>query len=251
MSDSNEASEGSPRRLGSYTTARVTGGRVERVERHARRLRRDAERLGLPPPERADVERGLREAARQAFGWGDGIVRIEWSRLAAEPPQLITSTRPLGADSDRWSAITSKATHPGPGLRANTKHVAVDAYDRGRAEIEQSGCDEALLFDEAGCLVEGARSNLIVVTESEQIMTPAFALGGVEGLGLSVLLETHPEIKQARLTREDLASAREILAVNAVRGVVAIIELDGASVGTGRPGPEAARLGAPFGQPRP
>ena len=69
-------SDDTPRRFGSYTTARVSAGRVERVERHVRRLQRDAARLGLPPPDATQTEHLLLETARRAFGPGDGIVRV-------------------------------------------------------------------------------------------------------------------------------------------------------------------------------
>lgn len=251
MSESTEAPAGFPRRLGSYTTARVTRGRVERLERHAGRLARDAKRLGLPPPSRAEVECAALATAEADFDRQDGILRIEWSRRQGEPPELTCSTRALGDDPDRYRAITSKIVHPGIDSRANTKHVDVAAYDEARAEALRAGTDEVLLFDAQGFLVEGSRSNLIVVRDTGRLVTPALDLGPVEGLGLGIVLEAHAEIAQARIVREDLVQAREVLAVNAVRGVVAITELDGTPIGDGQPGPEARRLGAPFGQPRP
>ena len=250
MSGSSEASAESPRRLGSYTTARVARGRVERLERHAGRLRRDAARLGLPLPERVEIERVFLEAAEQAFGGGQGIVRVDWSHLPGEAPELIAITRPLGDRGDRWRAATSKAIHPGPGSRANTKAVDVEAYDQGRAEVHEGHYDEVLLFDANGLLVEGCHSNLLVVTESGDVLTPDLALGGVEGIGLSIVRESHPEIGAARLRRADLDTLRELMSVNVVRGVVPIVELDGRPVGQGEPGPWAQRLGAPLERPR-
>lgn len=250
MSQSNEASAEAPRRLGSYTTARVTRGRVERLERHAGRLRRDAARLGLPMPTRVEIERVFRETAAQAFGRGQGIVRVEWSHLPGEGPELIAITRPLGDRGDRWRAARSKAVHPGLEFRANTKYVDVEAYDLGRAEVHEGRFDEVLLFDEGGLLVEGCHSNFLVVTEAGDVVTPDLALGGVEGLGLSIVRESHPEIGFAKLRTEDLDTARELMSVNAVRGVVPIVELDGQLVGRGEPGPWAHKLDAPLQRPR-
>ncbi len=248
-SESTEASGEAPRRLGSYTTARVTNGRVERVERHARRLHRDAARLGLPLPTRAEIERVLQDAAAQAFGRGSGIVRVEWSRLlTGGEPELIPASRPLGSVPSQWRAVVSQAIHPGPELRANTKFVDVSAYDVGRAEIRDAAFDEVLLFDGDGLLVEGAHSNFLVVTEDGRVVTPDLALGAVEGLGLTIVLESHPEIAFARLRQEDLEGVRELMSVNAVRGVVPITLLDGKPVATGQPGPWSERLGAAFTQ---
>lgn len=249
-SRSGEAPGQEPRRLGSYTTARVTAGRVERVERHAGRLRRDAGRLGLPLPSRIEIERAFLEAAAKAFGRGDGIVRVEWSKLPGGEPELISVTRPLGDVPNRWRARTSETVHPGPEARRNTKYVDVEAYDLGRAEVRESGIDEVLLFDRDGFLVEGAHSNFLVVTQDERLVTPDPVLGAVEGLGLSIVLENRPEVAFARLRREDLVVARELMSVNGVRGLVPIIELDGIAMATDLPDGWSKRLAAPFTETR-
>ena len=244
--NSNQASGTRSRRLGSYTTARVTSGRVERLERHAGRLRRDAGRLGLPLPTRIEIERVFLEAAAEAFGRGDGILRVEWSHLPGQLPELIATPRPLGSVPREWRAVRSKATHPGPELRANTKYVDVAAYDVGRAEVREADFDEVLLFDAEGLLVEGAHSNFIVVTEQGSVVTPDPALGAVEGLGLTIVFENYPDIGRARLRADDVACAREFMSVNAVRGVVPILELNGEPIGDGTRGPWSKRLNAPF-----
>ena len=234
-------------RFGSYTTARVTVGRVERAERHAARLRRDAARLGLPQPAQIEIESLFVEAARSAFASDDGILRIEWSRASEDAlPELFAVPRALGPEPDVWRVAVSGATHPGPERRRNTKHVNVPAYDLARAEISQSKFDEVLLFDANGLLVEGGRSNFILVTESGQLVTPDLALGAVEGLGLTVVLENRPEIGMARLTQDDVASAEELMSVNVVRGVVPIVELAGRPIADGRPGAWARRLRSLF-----
>lgn len=247
-------------RVGCHSTARVTGGRIERLERHAARLRRDAGRLGMPLPERASIEALAVETARAELGRGDGIVRIEWSVGAtADPggaprteggrlptvPRLSASTRPLGDDPDVWRAITARTLHPGPAHRAGSKALDVPAWDEARAERAAAGVDEALLFDAAGRLVEGSRSNLIVVTAEGFRLTPAPGLGPVEGLGLACVFEAFDAIPGSLgIERRELVRARELVAVNVVRGPVAIVELDGRPIGDGRPGPLARRLRA-------
>ena len=51
-----------------------------------------------------------------------------------------------------------------------------------------------------------------------------------------------PEIAESDLHRRALGEARELIAVNAVRGASPVVELDGRPVGDGRPGPAALRL---------
>ena len=197
----------------------MSAGRVERVERHAARLRRDAGRLGLPLPDAREIETKLLDAAHDAFGEGDGIVRIEWSRAGEDRPEIITRPRELGPEPRSWRAATSKTLHPGPGERHNTKTVDLEAYDHARQETRSRGVDEVLLYDADGFLVEGGRSNFLVVDESGHLVTPDLALGPVEGLGLTIVLEDRPRLARVRFTRDDVSRARELLCVNAVRGV--------------------------------
>jgi branched-subunit amino acid aminotransferase/4-amino-4-deoxychorismate lyase len=212
------------------------------VERHAARLRRDAARLGLPQPETIEIESLLLESARSTFGTGDGVVRVEWSRSLDSEPELRAIPRPLGPEPECWTAAVSGAVHPGPERRRNTKHVDVTAYDQAREEVRASGLDEMLLYDAEGRLVEGSRSNFLVVTESGRLVTPDPALGGVEGLGLTIVLENRPEIAFAALTQDDVAGARELISINIVRGVVPIVQLSGGPVAGGKVGPWANRL---------
>ncbi len=180
---------------------------------------------------------------------GDGVLRIEWSCAEGAEPELLAIPRALGPEQEVWRASFSKATHPGPGQRRNTKHVNVTAYDFARAEVSESASDEFLLFDAEGLLVEGGRSNFILVTQSGQLVTPNLSLGAVEGLGLTIVRENRPEMGMARLTSDDVASARELMSVNAVRGVIPIIELAGRPIADGQPGPWARRLRNLFNAP--
>ncbi|MBW1886643.1 MAG: aminotransferase class IV, partial [Deltaproteobacteria bacterium] len=136
----------------------------------------------------------------------------------------------------------SGITHPGPGQRHNTKSVDVDAYDRARRAARTQGVDEVLLFDRGGLLVEGGHANLLLVDDGGILWTPDLSLGAVEGLGLSLLRERQRELREARLSLEQVRAARELMAVNAVRGVIPIIELDGRPVAGGEPGSWARRL---------
>ena len=86
------------------------------------------------------------------------------------------------------------------------------------------------------------------MTEAGALVTPELALGGVEGLGLAVVRHGRRDLREARLDREAVLNVRELMCVNAVRGVVPIVEFDGRPVGDGQSGPVSRRLGAVFGR---
>jgi branched-subunit amino acid aminotransferase/4-amino-4-deoxychorismate lyase len=68
------------------------------------------------------------------------------------------------------------------------------------------------------------------------------ARGGVAGLAREIVLESCSELRETDVSRESLAAAQEIVALNAVRGAVPVIRLEGRPVGSGQPGPLSERL---------
>jgi branched-subunit amino acid aminotransferase/4-amino-4-deoxychorismate lyase len=221
---------------GCYTTARVRRGRVALAERHAARLARDARALGLGEPAPAEIGEVLARLAREAFGDGDGIVRLEARSDDAGRLRLVGSSRDLGADPATWSALCSRVTHPGPDGPPGIKRSDHPAAAAGRDEALRAQVDEALLFDARGLLVEGARSSPVVVLADGRAVTPPLGLGGVAGLARAIALDSDAGIQEADLERAALTTAREIVALNAVRGARPVVRLDGRAVGDGRPG---------------
>jgi D-alanine transaminase len=65
-------------------------------------------------------------------------------------------------------------------------------------------------------------------------------------VGLELLRERAPEIRSRHLPFEALFAAREVIAVNAVRGPRPVVEIDGRPIGSGASGPVAAHLQALF-----
>lgn len=209
------------------------------LARHVRRLRRDAGVLGLAEPDPSLCERALRELAREAFGAGDGIVRLEWrgTRLVGRP-------RPLGEERETWRAVLARAVHPGPGVTAGVKRIDLPHVARARDEARAAGADEAILLDAEGRIVEGARTNLVIVLAGGAVVTPPLARGAVAGLARQIVLEGAPEIREADLPRDEIFAAREVVATNGVRGARPVVAIDRRPVGDGRPGPLARRLAA-------
>jgi branched-subunit amino acid aminotransferase/4-amino-4-deoxychorismate lyase len=227
---------------GCYTTALVRAGRPRFAERHARRLAQAAAELGLPAVEDSAVLRALSELAKAAFEGGDGAIRLEASRDGDGRLHLIGVPRELGPARSEWSAVLAPFPHPGPEPREGLKLTSRLRLALAAELARDAGADEALLLDAAGRLVEGARSNLFVVSRGGAVRTPPLSRGAVAGLARAVLFERVPGLAEADLSREELLGAGEIIAANAVRGAVPITRLEGRAVGDGRPGRWARRL---------
>ena len=223
-----------------YTTGRYHAGRIWLAERVAARLVRDARALGLGAHDPGDVLARLLAAGHASFGAGEGVVRIE-ARAGGE---LVASTRPLGPEPETWRAIAARVVHPGPGPAPGAKREGVAELAAARAEAQAAGVDEALLFDAAGRLVEGARTNLALALADGRWLTPPAARGSVRGVALEAALAAGVALEERDVSRAECLSAREIVATNAVRGACAIVALGAVSVGDGRPGPLRAALAA-------
>lgn len=230
---------------GCYTTARFRSGRIRFLERHVERLVADTRRLGIGELSPERVAASLLAAGRAAFGDGrgggrDGIVRMQASRDGEGRVHLSAVPRDPGPEPDAWHAGLSSLRHEGrtpwSGAKVSNHLLFALAGDEARCR----GLDEVVLLDRDGYAIEGSRASLLVVDADGRPVTPDPSRGGVEGVGLAVLRSRAPEIRTRHLSRADLLKAREIVAVNAVRGPRAIVTLDGRPVGRGRPGPMAA-----------
>ncbi len=227
---------------GCFTTARATDGRVWQARRHAERLVRDAQLLGLG---QLDLASCLHELAELAAATRDGsraVVRLEVRRDWDASLRLVGSLRAWGDDPPVWRAVTSPLAHPGPTPTSRVKSTERTAYLAALDAARAAGADDALLFDGAGFLVEAARTHLIVASTDGSLRTPPLTRGGVAGIARAVLLDREPALREADLSAADVAAARELIAINAVRGARAITELDRRPIGDARPGPWSQRL---------
>ena len=229
---------------GCYTSARVEAGRARHASRHARRMAHAARELRLGELDPARVLRALEELARAAFGAGAGVVRVQASRDGAGALHLVGVPRALGPEPSAWRAVVVRlpgaAGSGAAGLKVSGRLALARAGDAAR----DAGADEALVVDLAGRLVEGTRTNVVVADAAGRLATPPLALGGVAGIAREILLERVPELEERVVSLPELRAAAEIVAVNAVRGARAVVELDGRAVGAGVPGPVALRLDA-------
>ncbi|HKE10548.1 MAG TPA: aminotransferase class IV, partial [Myxococcota bacterium] len=117
-------------------------------------------------------------------------------------------------------------------------------FDLAREAARSAGADDALLFDTGGRLVEGARTNAIVVLHDGTLATPPLSRGAVAGIVREILCERMPELVERDVSLRELVRARELVLTNAVRGAVSVVSLDGHRLGSGAPGQAAAQFRA-------
>jgi 4-amino-4-deoxychorismate lyase len=202
---------------GCYTSVRIHAGRPRFAARHAQRLVHGAAALALGALDAADVERALAELAKAAFDDGDGVVRLTASRDGDGKLHLVGVPRALGPELAQWSAQLAAIPHAGPGPHAGLKLTSRLRFALALEIAREGGADEALLLDASGWLVEGARSNLVVVAPGGEAKTPPLARGAVAGVARAIALERVPGLGEHDVAQAELPAATEIIAINAVR----------------------------------
>ena len=227
---------------GCYTSVRIDGGQPRFADRHVARLQRGARALRLGEIDETTIQRALAELAAAALPAGGGVIRLQVSRDSEGTTHLVGIARGLGEDPPEWSAITVTQPHDGASISEGRKVTSRLTLALAAEDARNAGVNEAVLLDSSGRLVEGARSNLFVVTPGGSIWTPPISSGAVAGIARTISIEKLPEIEEREISRSELLAAAELIAVNAVRGARAITRLDGCAVGDGELGPWCKRL---------
>lgn len=252
---------------GVYETLRVYAGRPFDLGGHLARMERNLEALEFAWRPDAAVLRAALAEVLAANGWEqvDARARITVSR-GADPddpmplsghreltPTVSLVVRPAGDREAAWQrdgiAVLSM---PAAFARGNFPHLktlnslpTVTALRRARA----AGCDEALLVDAEGRVLEGATSNVFLV-RGTALATPPLDLGLLAGRTRALILDLAADLdlttREEAFTPADLAAADEAFLCGSVKEVVPITAVDGKRAGGGRPGPVTRRIQAAY-----
>ena len=248
---------------GVYTTLRLYAGEPLDLSAHFQRLAKHAATLDLPLV-KTEVE--FREIARHLasendLAGTDGRMRITITRGGGpdtplplshletiEPTVLVTLTG-IGDEHDRWrkegiSVITLDASFARgnfPELKTLNSLATIRALRRATA----AGCQEAILTDPAGSLLEGAISNLFLVS-SGNLLTPVCTGGFLPGRTRERILDIAAgegiTVREKQLDRRHLEAACEVFLASSVREVLPVVSIDGRPVADGAPGEMTVRI---------
>lgn len=217
---------------GLFETVRVLAGSPVLMEQHWARLSVGCERLGLPdePIWRIHVASFLTDRH-------DGILRIHVSagscgRGYARPsicqPVLILHWFDEPMPSRNWSEQGICMTEASLRLAEQPALAGIKHSNRLEQVLLRQAlsatpeCQEAVVYDQSGRVIEGVFSNLFFVRDG-QLHTPALGRCGVRGVLRDALLNACLKHNIAAVvgdfTRADLLSADAIFFVNSVNGL--------------------------------
>jgi branched-chain amino acid aminotransferase len=111
-------------------------------------------------------------------------------------------------------------------------------------EALDSGCEEALLLDNEGYVAEGSGENIFLVQKGK-LVTPELT-SCLEGITRDTVIsfadELGLEVKERRITRDEVYIADEAFFTGTAAEVLPISELDGRTIGSGGRGPITEKL---------
>lgn len=223
--------------LGVFETLAVREGRVLDLDAHVARLAASAARVGVPLPE-ADVLAGACLGYAAHAGAGTGWMKI----LAVRGGHWAVFGGAMDPE-DEGRAATAVVLPWARGVAdplGGVKSTSYGPFALGLEEARRRGADEGLWVNSRGHLLEGCASNLFLLrgrslftaSPREGVLagtTRAHALDAARAMGLS--------LHEGRVRMERLLRAEEAFLTSSLRGVRALLAVDGRRVGRGVPGP--------------
>jgi len=231
---------------GLFETMHARSGRIALWHRHFARLAHGCERLRLPAPDRALLEK---EIATLLAGQKECVVRLTLTRgagaagygaAAKTRPTRILAARdvphvPRTLDDEGIAVAVSEVRLGEQPLLAGIKHL--NRLEQVLARTLDPVVAEIIMCDATGRVIGATAANVFAVLDGA-LATPDVSRCGVAGVTRAAIVERLGVVVRD-IALAEIRSASEVFLTNAVRGVVPV-----ASIGDRRYGVGPAALAA-------
>jgi D-alanine transaminase len=243
---------------GVYEVTSVLDGKLIDFGGHARRLQRSLDELEMTNPlseaEWLEVHRQL--VARNNIN--EGMIYLQVTRgnpgdrdfsypPAGLPPTVVLFTQDKPGMADTPMAKVGLKVISIPDIRwgrRDIKTVQLLYPSMGKMMAKKAGVDDAW-FTEDGFVTEGTSNNAYIV-KGNRIITRALSSDILHGITRSAVLrfarEAQMEVEERNFSIDEAKAADEAFITSASAFVMPVVQVDGADVGTGKPGHVATRL---------
>ena len=244
---------------GVYEVTSVLGGKLIDFDGHAVRLQRSLDELEMQNPiSKEDLLEVHRELVR-VNEIDEGMIYLQITRGApgdrdfvfpdpATTPStivLFTQNKPGLADSPQ--AKTGMKVISVPDIRwhrRDIKTVQLLYPSMAKMMAKKAGADDAWMIED-GFVTEGSSNNAYIV-KGGKIITRQLSNDILHGITRAAVLrfarEAQMEVEERNFTIEEAKEADEAFITSASSFVMPVVEIDGVTLGDGRPGKVAPRL---------
>jgi branched-chain amino acid aminotransferase len=249
---------------GIFEGIRVYDGRVFELEAHLRRLYESAKMIRLEIPLDKDELAAAMKKTVEANGITDGYIRLVVTRgvgnLGLNPfvckksgliviaDQIQPYAEELYETGMKVISATTVRNHP---LALPPQLKSLNYLNNIMAKLEalNSGAAEAIMYNHEGYVAEATVDNVFIVRDGV-IYTPPVAAGALEGITRNLVIrlarQENLEVVEKNLTRCDLYVCDEFFLTGTAAEIIGVVEIDGRTVGDGKPGPITKRLREKF-----
>ncbi len=240
---------------GVFEGIRSYSGRVFRLDAHVDRLYDSARgiHLVIPMTKAAMAEavvntlkaNGLRDAyIRLIVTRGAGSLGLDPRRTTDPQVIIITDSISLYPEElyEHGLKIVTAGTMRNHPAALNPRIKSLNYLNSILAKIEgtNAGCLEALMLNHKGEVSECTGDNIFVVRKGE-LHTPSIDAGILEGITREAVIELARKagitVVERTMDRQDIYTADECFLTGTAAEVIPVVELDGRSIGPGKPGP--------------
>jgi branched-chain amino acid aminotransferase len=249
---------------GVFEGIRVYGGKIFRLAAHLERLYDSAKAIWLTIPMPREEMAAVTEEAVRRSGIKEAYIRHIVTRgvgdLGLDPRKCSKPTVIVIVDTIKlWpeqvyeaglNVLTAGTPIPQrEALSPRVKSLNYLAHILAKLEGIHGGADEVLMLDSNGSVAEGSGQNIFVVKHGRLRTPPPYA-GGLKGVTRDVIMELAIEagypVDETILNRYDVYTADEAFFTGTASEMIAIRQVDGRVIGSGKAGPVTRDLRARF-----
>jgi D-alanine transaminase len=238
---------------GVYEVTAVLGGRPIDLEAHLVRLDRSLAELEMGCPLSHDQLRALHAELIASNKVDEGVVYLEITRGVADrdffypegvPPTVVafTQSRPLLDNPYAETGVRVITLQDLRWRRRDIKSTSLLAQTMGKQEAKRRGAYEAWMVED-GFVTEGTSSTAFIFDANGTIRTQPLGHHILPGVTRRAVLRLARgkglAIEERPFTVAEALQAREAFLTAASALVLPVVEIDGKTLGNGRPGPVA------------
>lgn len=244
---------------GVYEVTSVLDGKLIDFAGHARRLQRSLAELDIENPLSDDEWLAIHRELVRLNDIDQGMIYLQVTRGSAGdrdfvfPDPAVTKPTVVLFTQNKPSLANNPAAQKGLKVisiedirwgRRDIKTVQLLYPSMGKMMAKKAGADDAWMVED-GFVTEGTSNNAYIV-KNGRIITRHLGNEILHGITRAAVLqfaaEAQMEVEERSFTIAEAADADEAFITSASMFVMPVVELDGAAIGSGKPGPVATRL---------